>query len=270
MSSLSEVNLRVIHWLISASALSFSFLSACLGVHLVLLVLNSHTKLAQRIQPWYEAGSLFLGFAITHPILYLYEQVKWASDAQGFHISADPTHYKVSSWLTMWAWMTAACCFLAVISVLAFIKMSYVFPAHLRFSFLFASNEKGNSSDNAGASYVPTLSKERSREVFATSAWMLVFSFIPITTQVWVVAANMLTRCPTWLCVLANLIPATQGMLNLLVLAGNPALDDCQHWLASGYLRLYAKGGSTPKMGHMDVKAALTSRVLSTSTLAEK
>ncbi|KAJ2553115.1 hypothetical protein EV175_003060, partial [Coemansia sp. RSA 1933] len=72
MSGLPEINLRVIHWLMSASVLTIAFLSGCIGIDLMLAVVTHSTRVVNIIRPWYEAVSFFLGFLITHPFLYLY------------------------------------------------------------------------------------------------------------------------------------------------------------------------------------------------------
>ncbi|KAJ2493016.1 RNA-binding protein pop5 [Coemansia sp. RSA 2050] len=101
--------------------------------------------------------------------------LQWSSDAQIFHIYDDPTYYKITSWLTKWAWLFAACVFI-------FIAIAFVFRMM----------------------YATMLSKD----------------------LIWVLSANMTAECPMWLYVVANLVPATQGMINFLAFTLNPAWDD--------------------------------------------
>ncbi|KAJ1834543.1 hypothetical protein LPJ63_001883, partial [Coemansia sp. RSA 2711] len=149
MSSRSEMNLRVIHWLMSGSILSFAFLAACVGIQLVLTVLSKNTAIARRIQPWYEATGLLLGFLITHPFLYLYEKVQWAPKSQAFHIISDHTYYRATSWLTMWAWLTMCCTFLLVVGILVFYKMFFAFADYAKLAVFPEGNDLSDSPTQA-------------------------------------------------------------------------------------------------------------------------
>ncbi|KAJ2157027.1 hypothetical protein GGF46_004789 [Coemansia sp. RSA 552] len=230
MSSLSETSLRVIHWLMSASVLSFAFLCASVGVHLILSVLTKHVALGMRTQWYSEYISIFLGFFITHPFLYLYKEVAWASDSQAFYINVEDKYYRVTSWLTMWAWLFTACIFLMVVGILVSIKMLTFSRSMMDIPALPEGDECTSDCDDNDAHtitpQVPKVSPERARQIRSVTLRILLYSLVPIGMQMWVLVANMLTKCPMWLYVLANLIPATQGMINMLVFFALPAWDD--------------------------------------------
>ncbi|PIA13978.1 hypothetical protein COEREDRAFT_94186 [Coemansia reversa NRRL 1564] len=247
MSSLSEMNLRVIHWLMSASILSFAFLCSCVGIHLLLVVLTKNKSIADRIHPWYEVASILLGFLITHPFLYLYEHVEWAPDAQVFHIYDDPSYYRLSSWLTMWAWLFAACFFLMVVGILTFLKMLCVFKGYLTLQ----SSPDGDVCDNGlnkdARMNCPHNIRQREQNLFSVTMRILIYSLVPIATQLWVLVANMLINCPMWLYVMANIIPATQGMINLIIFFSLPAWDNYRRTLAAHCSRIYANNFNNTK-----------------------
>ncbi|KAJ2753250.1 hypothetical protein GGI19_003271 [Coemansia pectinata] len=225
MRTLSETRLRIIHWLMSASTMSFVFMSVSVALHLLLTMVTPFSHIARRIQPWYEYVSLFLGFILTHPILYIYKMLQWSSRAQIFHIYDDPTYYKITSWLTKWAWLFAACVFMFIVLVLTITKMckssknlkeQMTYPAHIY--------------DSGDTNYM-SLGHMTKQNIRLVTIRLMLYPVVPILTQIWVLSANMSAKCPMWLYVMANLVPATQGMINFLVFAFNPAWDNLRRQL---------------------------------------
>ncbi|KAI8319931.1 hypothetical protein GQ54DRAFT_264521 [Martensiomyces pterosporus] len=219
MSGLSEMHLRVIHWFMSGSILSFVFLTVCLGIHLILTVLTHKSNIARPIQAFYEYVSVFLGFLLAHPILYLYTLVQWAPRAQVFHIQADPAEYNRNAWLTKWMWILGSIVFLLGVSVAVCNKMIRSFS---KTSSLTAYPEGTSEWDDITISSV---NAQRKREIRSVTLRIACYPLVPIFTQTWVLAANTVNLCPMWLYVLANLLPATQGMINFLIFLMNPAWD---------------------------------------------
>ncbi|KAJ2908340.1 hypothetical protein GGI21_002982, partial [Coemansia aciculifera] len=208
MSSLSEMNLRVIHWLMSGSTMSFVFMSASVALHVVVVRFTKYKHIVERIQPWYEFVSLLVGFVLTHPILYLYKMLQWSSRAQIFHIYDDPAYYNLTSWLTKWSWLFAACVFM-------FACMVYQAVVMLKTSKEVVNAGKSNMYLERGcylddANYAPISTNPKNSTSSVTLRLML-YPAVPLLTQIWVLAANMSPNCPMWLYVMANLAPAIQG-----------------------------------------------------------
>ncbi|KAJ1765892.1 hypothetical protein IW140_004899 [Coemansia sp. RSA 1813] len=196
---------------------------------LMLAVVSHSTRIANRIRPWYEAASFFLGFLITHPFLYLYTSVQWAEVAQIFHIYAEPSYYKMTSWLTMWAWVFSICIFLFLATCATVLKMH----RELMGKTSYIARAKG-AGDFTPYEQQP-MSKERQRYIRSVCIRILAYPLIPIITQIWVVAANMAPKAPMWLYVMANIVPATQGILNFLAFTANPAWDQFRGKLLKRY-----------------------------------
>ncbi|KAJ1963764.1 hypothetical protein GGI12_001849 [Dipsacomyces acuminosporus] len=220
MASLSEMHLRVIHWLMSSSTLSFVFLTVCLGIHLVLTVLTHKAHIARPIQPWYEYISLFLGFFISHPFLYMYERVQWIYKSQIFHIATRMYIYRRNTWLTRWFWIFGGSIFLLVVAVGICWKMILSFTSTTSLTNLPEGDSKWDDQT------LSSINSQRIKEIRSVTLRITLYPLVPIFTQVWVITASNLSKCPYWLFVLANLIPATQGMLNFLVFLLNPAWDN--------------------------------------------
>ncbi|KAJ2107945.1 hypothetical protein GGI01_000634 [Coemansia sp. RSA 376] len=255
MRTLSEIHLRIIHWLMSASTMSFVFMSACVALDVLLITVMRSNHISRRIQPWYEYVSLFLGFVLTHPILYIYKMLQWSSRAQIFHIYDDPTYYKITSWVTKWAWLFAACVFMFAVLVITIhemcksskdLKNQMTYPAHVY------------SSGDASYMSLGHMSKQKIRLV---TLRLMLYPVVPIMTQIWVLSANMTPNCPMWLYVMANLVPATQGMINFLVFAFNPAWDRLRRkWFERMRTSVHASEFSTLKGSsvgstHLDLEA---------------
>ncbi|KAJ2399671.1 hypothetical protein GGI23_002509 [Coemansia sp. RSA 2559] len=229
MTGLPQINLRIIHWFMSASVLTIAFLSGCIGVDLMLAVVSHSTRIANLIRPWYEAASFFLGFLITHPFLYLYKSVQWAKVAQIFHIYADPAYYKMTSWLTMWGWLFSICIFLFLTMCATVLKM------HRQLMGKASYIARSKDSEGFAAYEQQPMSRERQRYIRSVCIRILAYPLIPILTQIWVLAANMAPQAPMWLYVMANIVPATQGILNFLAFVANPAWDQFRDKLIKKY-----------------------------------
>ncbi|KAJ2461207.1 hypothetical protein GGF42_000342 [Coemansia sp. RSA 2424] len=251
MSTLSETRLRVIHWLMSGSTMSFVFMSACMALHVFLTSALKRGHIAYRIQPWYEFVSLFVGFALTHPILYLYKMVQWSSRAQIFHIYDDPAYYKLTAWLTKWSWLFAACVFMFVCMIVIFVVMSRIHADIAEKLIPFP--ERGYDSDDS--SYMPIESGRR-QYVYSVTLRLMLYPAVPILTQIWVLSANMSAKCPMWLYVMANLVPATQGMVNFLVFTTHPKWDRYRRQLLKKTPVLFSElstlKGSSIGSAHLD------------------
>ncbi|KAI8323063.1 hypothetical protein GQ54DRAFT_258921 [Martensiomyces pterosporus] len=225
MSSLSEIQLRVVHWFMTASVVSFVFLTVCLGIHLVLTVLTHKSHIARPIQPWYEYISMFLGFFITHPILYMYRRMQWLPMSQVFHIVTDPSLYRRNSWLTEWAWVFAGTFFLLGVSIAVCNKMILSFTSTAKLTRL----PEGDSQWDGET--MSSITSQRIKEIRSVTIRITLYPLVPIFTQTWVLVASNLTICPMWLFVVANLVPATQGMINFLIFLMNPAWDNSRRKL---------------------------------------
>ncbi|KAJ2745320.1 hypothetical protein GGI20_002252 [Coemansia sp. BCRC 34301] len=249
MSTLSETRLRVIHWLMSGSTMSFVFMSACMALHVALVTATKIGHIAHRIQPWYEFASLFVGFALTHPILYLYKMLQWSSRAQIFHIYDDPTYYKLTAWLTKWSWLFAAC-------VLMFVSMIIVFVKMVKTQKIV---EKEMSYPEHGcylndASYT-AIGGNRKQHVRSVTLRLMLYSAVPILTQIWVLSANMSPECPMWLYVVANLAPATQGIINFLIFTTHPTWDKYRKKAPASIAEFSTLKGSSIGSTHLDLES---------------
>ncbi|KAJ2413430.1 hypothetical protein GGI10_003063 [Coemansia sp. RSA 2530] len=257
MSTLPEINLRIIHWLMSASTMSFVFMSACVALDTLLNIVVQKGHIARRIQPWYEYVSLFLGFTLTHPILYIYKMLQWSSDAQIFHIYDDPTYYKIASWLTKWAWLFTACVFVFIVIVLVFRGMRKTMLS----KDLSDHSAYFERLYDFGDTINKTCNRNPKKKIFLVTIRLLLYPAVPLVTQVWVLSANMTAECPMWLYVVANLVPATQGMINFLVFTSNPAWDDIRERLrnwnrVSAPISEYSTlKGSSIASTHLDLEA---------------
>ncbi|KAJ2871594.1 hypothetical protein FB639_004456 [Coemansia asiatica] len=67
----------------------------------------------------------------------------------------------------------------------------------------------------------------------------LLYVFVPICTQSWILVANMIVNYPMWLYVMASIVPATQGMLNLLVFINNPVFDRHRREMAGKWVKSF-------------------------------
>ncbi|KAJ2537790.1 hypothetical protein EV175_006617 [Coemansia sp. RSA 1933] len=91
-----------------------------------------------------------------------------------------------------------------------------------------------NTESYAACEQLP-MSKERQRYIRSVCIRILAYPLIPILTQIWVLAANMASEAPMWLYVMANIVPATQGILNFLAFTANPAWDPFREKLIKKY-----------------------------------
>ncbi|KAJ1957897.1 hypothetical protein GGI12_004890 [Dipsacomyces acuminosporus] len=217
MSTLGEMHLRTIHWFMSASILSFAFITACIAFHLILTVLTRKPHLAKRIEPFYELVSILLGFFITHPFLYLYKRVLWLSKMQVFFIASERWKIVRDSWLTMWGWMFLCVLFVTIVSLMIYKKMVQSLYNTQQFTNYPEPMEDASSG--------MTITEERMKDIRSATMRIACYPLVPILTQTWVLAANMTNSQSFWLFALAYTIPATQGMLNFLVFLMNPAWD---------------------------------------------
>ncbi|KAJ2595344.1 hypothetical protein GGF39_003864 [Coemansia sp. RSA 1721] len=235
MSSLPEIHLRVIHWMMSGSTVTFAFLTGCIGLQLIFTVVFPKRHIHERIEPLYEPMSFFLGFLITHPILYIYKGVEWASRAQVFHIYDNVRYYKVTAWMTKWVWVFLVCLFLIITTILVFWRMIHIF------------NQPKQVACSSSSGY-PCISKgyEENHKANKRKTWFVTFQsllyvFVPICTQSWVLVANMIVNYPMWLYVVASIVPATQGMLNLLVFLNHPVFDRQRREMAGKWIKSFYK-----------------------------
>ncbi|KAJ2780236.1 hypothetical protein GGI15_003611 [Coemansia interrupta] len=87
----------------------------------------------------------------------------------------------------------------------------------------------------------------------------LCYPLVPIFTQVWILVANMIVLTPMWLYVVASIIPATQGMLNLLIFINNPFFDKTRKHL------FHKLRGSVYKKRHDSSSSNMSYTINSTS-----
>ncbi|KAJ2381833.1 hypothetical protein GGI05_005847, partial [Coemansia sp. RSA 2603] len=225
MSTRPEMQLRVIHWFMSATTVSFVNLSFCIGLQMLLNVVLNKVHIHNRISPYYELVSFLFGFIVTHPILYIYTKVQWATMAQVFHIYTEPSYYKATSWATKWVWVLAGC-----VALLVFVCMIY-----WRMIEIVRKTDKdlnhpegtafwcGKSDTNGAITLRHNISSAINR--------CICYPLVPIFTQTWILVANMIVETPMWLYVMASIIPATQGMLNLFIFINHPLFKESRKHL---------------------------------------
>lgn len=222
MASRPEIQLRVIHWLLTSANLSVAFLSSSICLHMLLTVLTHKEHIANKIKPWYGCVSGFLGFFIPHPFLYLFRAVLWGSQAQMFHVYDTASYYKLVFWLTVWAWLFANLVFMLVVVVFLCIKMSQSYKSFDTFSSIPECDEKWDSTSSSLSAR-----KARKQMIRLTVFRMALYPLIPIFSQGWIVIVNMVNgEVPMWLFVVASIVPSFQGVFNFFVFALNPYWDD--------------------------------------------
>ncbi|KAJ2470283.1 hypothetical protein GGI02_003031 [Coemansia sp. RSA 2322] len=192
--------------------------------------------------------------------------VQWASTAQLFHIYEDPTYYKITSWLTMWAWLFAACAFMFIVIILT---VSRMFSAFVETSKLSTFSEYAVDWDNNTA---VSISSDRKKQIRSVIFRVMLYPTVPIITQVWVLAANMTLECPMWLYVVANIVPASQGIINFLIFITNPAWDSHRYQLyrrisSSGATKKASPNSSSTGFAKLDIEAGSCHSPRSAATL---
>ncbi|KAJ1963299.1 hypothetical protein GGI12_002133 [Dipsacomyces acuminosporus] len=249
MSDLSEMHLRVIHWLMSASTMCFVFLTVAMGIQLILTVLTHKSNVARRIEKYYEYVCTFMALVLTHPILYLYERVEWVPTAQIFHIKTYRKIYNRNVWLTKWMWIVTSIVFLLIVTLLIWNKMIRSFTKTAKLSNF--PEGKSRWDDEMTLSSV---NAQRKREIRSVTLRIVCYPLVPIFTQSWVFAANMITNLPMWLYVVGSLLPALQGVLNFLIFLMNPAWDGYRSKLFKRILPPSASSSSTSATGFKEIE----------------
>ncbi|KAJ2777693.1 hypothetical protein GGI15_004422 [Coemansia interrupta] len=219
MSKLSEIHLRAFLWIMSGFSLSFVLLSTCMGIQLLLTVLTHKGHWANVIQPWYEVGSFFCAFLITHPYMYLFKSVQWIPSAQLFYLNDKLSVSRRNVWVIQWMWVFTGIIFLFGIAVFTYLKMSQVWRA--------TSTSQGTPEklDLLDSNTMNAMTDERKRYIRSVTFRVTCYPVIPIVTQLMLVVGNLMESPPYWLYVVSNVMPSTQGILNFLVYMMNPALD---------------------------------------------
>ncbi|KAJ1886546.1 hypothetical protein LPJ66_009580 [Kickxella alabastrina] len=226
MSGLSETHLRAIVWIMAGSNVSFVFLSSCMGIQLLLTVLTNKNHWAEAIRPYYEVTSIFCGFLITHPYMYVFKNIKWIPVAQLFYFREEESAGKRNIWLVQWMWIFGGVAFLFVIALLTYIKMSRAWKATETSINRYRTPEKLDLLDlDSDSDTMQQISDERKRYIRSVTLRVTCYPIIPIITLSFTLLCNLLSATPFWLYVMSNLMPSTQGMLNFLVYTMNPSLD---------------------------------------------
>ncbi|KAJ2720819.1 hypothetical protein GGI07_004385 [Coemansia sp. Benny D115] len=219
MSNLPQIHLRGILWVMAGSSVTFVFLSTCMGIQLLLTVLTHNAHWAAVIQPWYEVGSFFCGFLITHPYMYLFKEVRWIPSAQLFYLNDAIKVSRRNVWLIQWMWIFTGIVFLFGIAIFTYLKMSQIWRA--------ASVNQGlpEKLDLLDSNTMHAMTDERRKYIRSVTLRVTCYPVIPIVTQLMVVVGNLMPVPPYWVFVMGNLMPSTQGVFNFLVYMMNPALD---------------------------------------------
>ncbi|KAJ1845138.1 hypothetical protein LPJ70_002638, partial [Coemansia sp. RSA 2708] len=218
MSNLTEIHLRAFLWLMAGSTVTFIFLSVCMGIQLVLMVLANQRLMAERVQPWYEVVSFLTGFLITHPYMYLFKSVRWVPTAQMFYLEDDISVSKRNVWLIHWTWVFVGIVFLFCVAIAVYLQMARVWRAKAEFQRPPEHLDKLRSRDGR-------YTDAERRHIRSVTTRVTLYPMIPVITQTMVVTCNLLPRPPFWLFVMANIMPTLQGTFNFLVYIMNPALD---------------------------------------------
>ncbi|KAJ1958349.1 hypothetical protein GGI12_004757 [Dipsacomyces acuminosporus] len=224
MKRATERQLRLLIWFNSATTFSFVLLSTCVGVQIMLTVLLNKPFIANRVQRWYELVSFLVAFIATHPILYIYKKVEWITQIQVMHVVSERSYQNMTAWLMEWAWVLLCIVYLFVIVVLTYLRLSNVWRSTANGGGLTAPERLDllNNQPSHNKSY---LNAQRIKYVRWVTLRLACYPIVPILTQTWPAAANMLTRAPYWLNVVANVVPSLQGTINLLLFLMNPAFD---------------------------------------------
>ncbi|KAJ1958751.1 hypothetical protein EC988_000118 [Linderina pennispora] len=230
MSTLSEANLRAIVWMLAGSVVSFVFLTVCIGIHLVLTVLMRKTHIANRIQGYYEYVSFVLGFLVTHSYMYMYEKIGWMPSMQVFRIATSESEYNRNIWVAHYMWTAAGILFLFIISILIYLQMMSVINR-------VEETQGPEKLDMLDGSTLNMMTDMRRKYIRSATLRIACYPLVPIVTQTWNIVTNMITDSqPFWLYIMANLMPATQGMINMLIFLMNPAFDKT-HQRITKYVR---------------------------------
>ncbi|KAJ1938475.1 hypothetical protein FBU59_004424 [Linderina macrospora] len=231
MSALSERSLRAIIWMLSGSVVTFVFLTVCIGIHLVMTVFLRKTHIANRIQRYYEYVSFFLGFLVTHSYMYMYEKVGWMPSMQVFRIAmSGPSEYYRNIWLAQYVWTASGILFLFIVSILIYLQMMQVISR-------VEETQGPEKLDMLDGSTLNMMTDLRRKYIRSATLRIACYPLVPIITQTWVIVTNMiLDSQPFWLYIMANLMPATQGMINMLIFLMNPAFDKT-HQRITKYIR---------------------------------
>ncbi|KAI8321124.1 hypothetical protein GQ54DRAFT_298206 [Martensiomyces pterosporus] len=222
MSSLPELQLRAIMWMMSASNLTFALLSTCIGIQLLLTILLNKAHVAEKLQRWYEVASFAFGFIVTHPNMYLYKKVRWIKQIQMFSVAWNARDYYIALWLTEYLWTFACIIFLFFIVLLTYLKLANVWVVSDRGYNAPEKLDLLESSPNLSRNHMV---EEHKKYVRSVTLRMACYPIIPVVTMIWLVIANMNLQPPIWLAVMGNIVPPIQGTLNFIVYIMNPAFD---------------------------------------------
>ncbi|KAJ2451810.1 hypothetical protein EV183_003338 [Coemansia sp. RSA 2336] len=237
MSQLPEIRLRTILWIMSGSTVSFILLSSCIGIQLVLSVATRNRRICDIIEPWYEVGSFFIGYLITHPYMYVFKHVKWIPTAQVFYLEDEIQVSRRNLWVIHWMWIFVGIVFLFLAALLTFLQMHRIWSDR---NSVQRSPELVETKDGPKRK---TYTKAERKRIFSVTLRVLMYPMIPVITQIMVVICNFLARPPFWLYVMANIMPTFQGILNFIAFALNPAFDKPRSSFVSFIMR---RGSNRP------------------------
>ncbi|KAJ2796521.1 hypothetical protein H4R20_005506 [Coemansia guatemalensis] len=249
MSKLSELHLRFFLWLMAGSTVTFVLLSSCMGLQVLLRVLTHNQHLTNYIQPWYELGGFICGFLITHPYMYLFRQVRWIPTAQLFFLDDELSVSRRNVWLIHWMWVFAGIVFLIFVTVVSFVKLLPTWREVDKVSNI-------RTPEKLDILETPPMAMRNNRQKYVRAATLRISGYflIPIVTQLMVVVGNLLSRAPYWLFVMANIMPATQGMLNMVAFIMSPSLDSHRKAFVRGIHRIgHRRGRSSGKTGDSEM-----------------
>ena len=254
MTNRSQMELRVLLWINNFTAVAFMFLIDCIVLQLQLTVLHKLKKLAKRLDPFYEIVSILLAMVLTDPYLYFYE-VYWDKATQGIrHVTTTPN--KAADWGFFLAWMLIGWLYCLSVCLMIALKLFPLWNRMRRFP-MFSVLQTPMNNNNLGSSITgtegsgnrdvydnytskpTTTTRQAFRRRLSTVATpeqrrharnailrMMLYPLIPIITRsIYVVCQIFSISNPPFIPIMV--LQSSQGILNFVAFALNPALDEC-------------------------------------------
>ncbi|KAJ2204299.1 hypothetical protein IW145_003525 [Coemansia sp. RSA 521] len=215
-----NMQLRAILWLYLASELFVSLLTTCVVVHVLLTIATVCTKLAHRVQKWYDVGALSVALIATHPVLYVGRLVEWDKELHTMRVDGMLWVRKWHMWVVFLVWISV--CILANVCL-----VSVVACKMLKYDGLVSKQAAVYSNPLDGHLDAICQIRKARRRVQFVALRLSCYALVPIFTHVWTLACAMSTA--SWLLNWAPIMASTQGIIFLFLLAINPACDEL--WL---------------------------------------
>ncbi|KAJ2777596.1 hypothetical protein GGI15_004452 [Coemansia interrupta] len=244
----NEQTLRAFLWMSLTFYLCTQLISTLICVHVFLTVVTRRVSLVHRIQKFFEITGIALALLVAHPVMYAYRDVQWNTDERMAMLDGKWPLYAKYAWAVQLAWVFAAIVgsLVAAISVYSktggMAKEMELIEAHVSFdSVEWAQNASGAQTVNG---------IELCMEVHRMAMRVSMHALMPLVSGIWLVICALAPH-HGWIYGLAMTMAASQGVVGMVLLLVNPALDQSRDQLLE-HMREMISGKHVSPSLHLD------------------